>query len=98
MNRLNRRRSTPSSRDRITKDWILSEQDWNAIKHLIPPIKSGGRPAKYERRRLVEAILYKLRQGIPWTKLPDEVPPRQILYSYFMRWSKGGTLESILKE
>jgi hypothetical protein len=41
----------------------LSDKEWARLETLIPSVKSGGRPAKYRRRELVNAMLYVLRTG-----------------------------------
>ena len=39
-----------------------------------PPPKPGGRPIKYPRREVVNAIRYVLRTGCAWRMLPNDLP------------------------
>ena len=42
---------------------------------LLPPPKPGGRPVKYPRREVVNAIRYVLRTGCAWRMLPPRSAP-----------------------
>ena len=41
----------------------LSDREWQLLEPLLPPPKPGGRPVKYPRREVVNAIRYVLRTG-----------------------------------
>ena len=44
----------------------LTDARWQLIRPYVPGPKPGGRPAKYSRRELVNAILYQARNGCVW--------------------------------
>ena len=69
----------------------LSNKEWNLIEHLVPAAKPGGRPEKYPKREIMDAIFYILRGGCAWRLLPHDFPPWQIVYQYFWRWRHDGT-------
>lgn len=77
----------------------LSDAEWEILKPLVPKPRSnrkiGGRPIEYERRSIVDAILYLLRTGCAWRLLPNDFPPYQIVYHYFSTWKKDGTWKRI---
>jgi len=62
----------------------LTDSEWNILKPLIPSVKSGGRPTNYERREIVNAILYVLRTGCQWRLLLHDFPPWKLVYAYFL--------------
>jgi len=41
----------------------LSDAEWRILAPLVPAPAPNGRPADYERREIVNAILYVLRAG-----------------------------------
>lgn len=65
----------------------LSDLEWEQIKHLFAvDYRRGGRPPKYEKRQILNAIFYIARTGCQWYFLPKDFPPWQLVYSYFRKW------------
>jgi putative transposase len=71
----------------------LTEAEWLILAPHIPMPKTGGRPATWERREIVNAIRYVLRGGCAWRLLPHDLPPWQTVYHYFRRWRLDGVWE-----
>ena len=61
----------------------LSDAEWNILEPLVPSPLPGGRPAKWERREIVNAILYVLQTGCTWSLLPHDFPPASTVFWYF---------------
>lgn len=73
----------------------VSDEEWELIKPHIPAPLPGGRPPKWERREVVNAILYVLKTGCAWHLLPHDFPPYSTVFWYFRRWRKDGTWERL---
>jgi transposase len=73
----------------------LTDAQWQRIARWVPEPKSGGRPAKYSRREIVNAILYLTRNGCAWRSLPHDLPPYRIVFHYFRLWQQDGTWEEL---
>jgi transposase len=73
----------------------LTDAQWAVLAPLVPDAKSGGRPARHERREIVNAMLYVLRAGEAWRLLPHDLPPWQTVYHYFRLWRRDGSWEEI---
>ncbi|MFE2889398.1 IS5 family transposase [Streptomyces sp. NPDC059272] len=54
-----------------------------------------GRPPEHDLRRIVDAILYVDRTGIPWRYLPHDFPPWETVYGYFAAWQKDGIFNQL---
>ena len=67
-----------------------TDQEWRLLEPLLPPPKPGGRPVKYPRREIVNAIRYVLRTGCAWRMLPHDLPPWRIAFHYFRTWRRDG--------
>ncbi len=76
----------------------LTGPQWAQVCRVLPAPKPGGRPAKYERREIVNALLSVARTGCPWRALPHDLPPGTIVYWYFRCWKKDGTLDRLHDE
>ena len=73
----------------------LTDAQWRRIAPWVPRPKPGGRPAKYERREIVNAIFYVTRTGCQWRALPHDLPPYRTAFYYFRLWQKDGTWKLI---
>ena len=73
----------------------LTHAEWAQVCRVVPAPKLGGRPAKYPRREIVDALLYVARTGCQWRALPHDLPPWRIVYWYFMQWKKDGTFDRL---
>jgi len=73
----------------------LTNRQWEHIKDLIPPAKSGGRPRTLDMRLALNAMLYVLIGGIQWRMLPTQYPNWKGVYHYFRLWRKDGTWQRI---
>ena len=73
----------------------LSDAEWKILEPLVPSPLPGGRPAKWERREIVNAILYVLQTGCAWSLLPHDFPPAQTVFWYFRQWRRSGLWEQV---
>ena len=73
----------------------LTDEQWAILEPLVPAPTGGGRPAKYSRRDIVDAIVYAVRQGCTWRALPADLPHWNTAFGYFRRWQKDGTWDRI---
>jgi putative transposase len=76
----------------------VSDQEWEIIKHLLPPPSSRGRPRENEWREILNAIFYVTRTGVQWRLLPHDFPAWWTVYFYFRLWRIKGIWEKINDE
>lgn len=78
-----------------------TDEQWALVAPMVPVAATrgagtkGGRPPKYDRRRIVDAIMYLDRTGCSWRQLPHDFPPWETVYWYFQRWSADGTVDRV---
>ena len=68
----------------------LREEEWAVIEPLLGERGKLGRPPRYERRAVLDAIFYMVRTGGAWRLLPHDLPPWRIVYYYFAKWRQEG--------
>lgn len=74
----------------------LTDEQWAILQPLVPANKLGeGRPPKYRRRDIVDAIVYVVRQGCTWRALPAEFPHWNTVFWYYKEWQADGTWDKI---
>ncbi len=61
----------------------MTDEEWNLIMPLLPPVKRLGRPRTTNLREVLNAILYMARTGCQWRMVPKEFPPRSTVQRYF---------------
>lgn len=74
----------------------LTDDEWLGIEHLVPAPKTGGRPSKYDRRAIVNAILHALRTKCSWRMLPDYLPPWKTVHHYYSIWRDDGSWDAVV--
>lgn len=67
----------------------VTDAEWDEIKDCLTP-EHPGRPCKYERRAIYNAIRYVQRTGCQWRLLPKDFPPWSVVYMSFYRQRQAG--------
>src|SRR6516165_3137433 len=65
----------------------LSDEEWALVEPLMPQSRKS---ARVDDRKVMNAIFYVLRTGMPWRDLPDRYGPYTTVYNRFNRWAKAG--------
>src|ERR1700739_2724014 len=73
----------------------LSDEEWSVLEPLMPKSRKSG--AAHDRR-IINAIFYVLRTGIPWRDLPERYGPYTSAYNRFNRWSRRGVWKHIFDQ
>ena len=77
----------------------LTDIQWVRLEPLLRRDRgnrhAGGRPRKYELRRVVDALLYVVKTGCQWRQLPSNFPPWLSVHQQFRVWRDDGTWERV---
>lgn len=75
----------------------LTDAEWALVEPLLPvhDPHAGGRPLKFERRLVLDSILYVLVSGCAWRLLPHDLVPWDAAYRWFRAWSADGTWDRV---
>ncbi|MGW7289069.1 IS5 family transposase [Streptomyces sp. NPDC054847] len=81
----------------------LSDARWELLEPTLSAWRAErrgkgldiGRPPEHDLRRIMDAILYVDRTGIPWRYLPHDFAPWETVYGYFAAWQKGGIFDQL---
>ena len=71
----------------------LTDEQWAEIK----PLLIGMRKRKWEKRELINAVLYLVDNGCKWRNLPHDFPPYSTVHSFYCRARLSGLWDKILK-
>ena len=76
----------------------MTDEEWELIEEFFPTWSAPGtigRPAKHNKRDIVNAIMYVSATGCQWRALPDSYPNWNTVHRYHLRWSRDGTWERV---
>ncbi|MDQ0401476.1 transposase [Streptomyces sp. DSM 40167] len=81
----------------------LSDARWELIGPTLTAWRADrrgkgldiGRPPDHDLRRIMNAILYVDRTGIPWRYLSHAFAPWEAVYGYFATWQKEGVFDQL---
>ncbi len=77
--------------------WRVPDELWEKIEPVLAehdPPKNTGRP-RADRRAALDAIVFRLRTGGQWNRLPREFPDDSTVHRNFQRWVDLGVLDRI---
>ena len=72
----------------------LKYTEWQQISEFFPSFQMG-RPPKWEKWQVINAVLYVNRTGCQWRMLPVNFPPWRTVYFYYWSWQRDGLWQQI---
>ena len=76
-----------------TSDLTITQYDKIAI---YLPKKKKTAPITIDRHRLLNAMMYQLKNGCVWADLPKDFPKYKTVFHYFTLWKNEGIWDRIL--
>ena len=80
--------------------WQINDELWQRIEPILSndappkPRAHGGRP-RIDWRSAIDGIIFRLRSGCQWNKLPKHFGDDSSVHRWFQRWCRSGVLEQI---
>ena len=75
----------------------ISALVWARIARLLPGKASDRGVTARDNRLFVEAVLWRVRTGLPWRDLPDEFGNWNSVFQRFRRWVRTGVFERLFE-
>lgn len=75
----------------------LTDAQWHRVQQVLPRQKHGP-TSRLGERLFIDAVLYRLRTGLPWRDLPERFGPWKTVYNRFSNWAERGHWATIFKE
>jgi transposase len=75
----------------------LTDEQWDAIKDLLPGRKGSPGVTAKDNRRFVNAVFYVAKTGVPWRDLPERFGHWHRVFQRFNRWCKQGVFTRIFE-
>lgn len=72
----------------------FTDSQWEIIEPLM--WKSGNK-SEWEKKELINAVLYIVDSGCKWRQLPHDLPPYTTVSNFYYKAVREGLWEKILK-
>jgi transposase len=79
----------------VDDGWRLPDYLWRKIEELLPAAKHPERTRPADRRA-ADAILFVLRSGAPWSRLPKSLGSAVTARERLLKWCACGIMEELL--
>jgi putative transposase len=77
--------------------WRAPDDLWSVIERVLaeldPPARTGRK--RIDARSALDAIIFRLRSGCQWNRLPREFPDDSSVHRTFQRWVRLGVFDRI---
>lgn len=77
--------------------WHVDDVLWERVEKVLeehdPPARFG--PARIDQRNALDAVIYRMRSGVQWNRLPKEYGDDSSIHRTFQRWVKRGVIGRI---
>ena len=77
--------------------FVVGDTVWEKIASLLPGKASDRGATAKDNRLFLEAVLLRIRTGLPWRDLPSEFGNWNSVFQRFRRWVRGGVFERIFE-
>lgn len=80
--------------------WEVSDELWAKIEPILledappPPPAKGGR-RRTDWRQAFNGIIFRMRTGCQWNRLPRRFGDDSSVHRWFQRWNRNGVMEKI---
>ncbi len=78
--------------------FVVTNDIWARLELYLPGKKSDSGATARDNRLFLEAVLWRVRTGLPWRDLPSAFGNWNSVFRRFRRWAKGGVFERLFKE
>jgi len=77
--------------------WRVPDELWAMVAPLLaeydPPAPTGRK--RIDQREALNAIIFRLRTGVQWNHLPQELPEDSSVHRTFQRWLHRGVFDRL---
>ena len=75
---------------------LMSDEEWSFFAPFLTENRSRGGRRPTDHRRVLDAILWITRTGVPWRDLPPELGNWNSVFRQYRRWTEAAVWDVIL--
>ena len=77
--------------------FVVSDTVWEKIEPLLPGRKSDRSVTAKDNRLFLEAVLWRVRAGLPWRDLPAAFGPWNSVFTRVRRWVRAQVFDRLFQ-
>ena len=77
--------------------FVVGDAVWERVAPLLPGKASDSGVTAKDNRLFLEAVLWRVRTGLPWRDLPTAFGRWTSVVQRFRRWARAGVFERLLE-
>src|SRR5919112_1867323 len=77
--------------------FVVDDAAWEKVAPLLPGKPTDPGATGRDNRLFLEAVLWRVRTGVPWRDLPGAFGKWNSVFQRFRRWVKGGVFERVFQ-
>jgi transposase len=77
--------------------FVVDDATWAKIEALLPGKASDRGVTARDNRLFLEAVLWRVRTGLPWRDLPSEFGNWNSVFQRFRRWAVAGVFDRVFE-
>ena len=78
--------------------FVVSDDVWARLERHLPGKQGDSGATGKDNRLFLEAVLWRVRTGLPWRDLPKEFGNWNSVFRRFRRWAEAGVFERVFRE
>ena len=78
--------------------FVVDDAAWEKVAPLLPGKPTDPGATGKDNRRFLEAVLWRVRTGVPWRDLPGAFGKWNSVFQRFRRWVKSGVFECVFAD
>ena len=76
---------------------MVSDAVWEKVAPLLPGKASDSGVTAKDNRLFLEAVLWRVRTGLPWRDLPQEFGKWNSVFQRFRRWVRAEVFDRLFR-
>ena len=77
--------------------FVVGDAVWEKVAPLLPGKATDPGATGKDDRLFLEAVLWRVRTGVPWRDLPGGFGKGNSVFQGFRRWARAGVFERLLE-
>jgi len=76
----------------------VSDEEWELVAPYLTLMTEDAPQRVYPMREVFNGVRFIAKTGAPWRYMPNDLPPREVVYQQSQRWIQAGVFEAMVHD